>query len=248
MTALLDSPQATIVLHGLCYDCGKFHEYRCTPERFPHAMSEWEVKHRGHQIEFRSPKRYIPRGLDDSLYQELNQAPWWLENFSPNADIKLAYASSADFTLSIAALATSATYLSGYESTAVVNTSNLYLDYIIGGEITVGTTPSTLTSIRVYGYGTIKDSTYFDDFTGTDGSCTLTNAEILAMLPILAELPVVATTSNVAYPVTPRSLAAVFGGIVPKSFGLYVAHNTGVNLNATGGNHFLSYTGVYATG
>ena len=41
---------------------------------------------------------------------------------------------------------------------------------------------------------------------------------------------------------------AAFGGVVPKNHGLFVTHDTAVNLNSTAGNHSFSYTGVYGTG
>jgi hypothetical protein len=35
--------------------------------------------------------------------------------------------------------------------------------------------------------------------------------------------------------------------VVPPKFVLFTVHNTGVNLNSTGGNHVFRYRGVYAT-
>ena len=245
-----ESPQATIVLVGLCYDCKKRHEYRCSPTRFPHAIAEWEIKHRGHRIEFRSPKRIIPRSLKTHRrWEEENEAPWWLEKFAPNADIKVAYGASAAYACDLSSLASSATYVAGRESTAISNTTNLYLDYLVAGFITVGTTPTTLTSIRVYAYGSQNDTPFYPDvLDGTDSAETISNAEMLVMLPLLAEIPIVATTSDIDYAFSPRSLASYFGGVLPKNHGLFVSHNTVAALHATAGNHVLSYTGVYATG
>lgn len=250
--------QPTIVLVGVCYDCKKRHEYQCTPARFPHAMSEWEVKHRGHRIEFRSPRRRLLNGHASSAYRLMTQwfdrlwdkwgvAPWWM--FEPNADQKLAYAASAAYTISLASLASSSTFTAGREGTAVSNTTNLYIDYLVGGKITVGTTPTTNKTIRIYAYGSVNDTpTYPDVLDGTDSAETFTNAEILGSLPFLSDQPVVSTTSDVAYWFSPRSIATAFGGVVPKNHGLYVAHDTVAALNATGGNHVLDYTGCYRTG
>jgi hypothetical protein len=251
-------PQPTIVLHGVCHDCRKRHEYRCSPDRFLHAMSEWEVKHRGHRIEFRSPSRRVLNGHRpsvfhammnwfDRLYERWSVAPWWL--FDPNADLKLAYAASAAYTIGLGGLASSATFTAGREGTAVSNTTNLYLDYSAGGKVTVGTTPTTAKTIRVYAYGSVDDTpTYPDVLDGTDSAETLTNAEILATMPLLADMPVVSTTSDIAYWVFPKSIASCFGGIVPKNHGLFVAHDTVAALNATAGNHVFSSTGCYRTG
>ena len=67
---------------------------------------------------------------------------------------------------------------------------------------------------------------------------------MLYALKLGASITVPAATSDVAYPVQPFSVAQLFGGIMPQFWGLFVAHNTGVNLNATGGNHVLNYTGI----
>lgn len=241
------SPQPAIHLIAVCFDCKQRHQIISNPAEWLNCMSEWEVKHRGHRMEFVTPKREIPAKLDDRLFQEENKAPWWLE-FSPNADIKIAYAASAAFTITLASLATSATKVAGRESTAVSNTTNKYLDYLIGGKITTGTTPTDVKSIEIWAYGSVDDTpTYPDVMDGTDSDETVTSADIRnSGLNFLADTAT-NNTSDRVYWFKPTSLASVFGGLVPKNFGLWVTHDTGVNLNATGGNHVLSYTGVYAT-
>jgi len=54
------------------------------------------------------------------------------------ANIKEAYAASAPLTLALESLAASSTIVAGRESTAVSNTTNLYLDYLVAGKITTG--------------------------------------------------------------------------------------------------------------
>lgn len=162
--------------------------------------------------------------------------------------LKLRYGASAAFTISLASLATSSTLLAGRESTAIDNTTSLYTDYLVGGFITVGTTPTASTSIEIWAYGSVNDSpTYPDVLDGTDSDETLTNSGMkFGPLKLLSAIPVPATTSDLDYWFGPVSLAAAFGGVVPKFCGLFVTHNTGVNLNATGGNHVINYTPVYA--
>ena len=76
-------------------------------------------------------------------------------------------------------------------------------------------------------------------------SNALTNTGVLfSALKLGAVITVTDSTSNVGYNFAPFSVAALFGGVMPKFWGLYVAHNTGVNLNATGGNHAFSFNGV----
>lgn len=163
------------------------------------------------------------------------------------SDIKQAYAASAAVTITLASLATDANLLTGRESTAVDNSSNLFLDYLLSGKITVGTSPTTGKEIRVYVAALLDDSAWPDVFDGTDSAETVTNAQIRdAALKLAAVLPTVAT-SDLPYFFGPISVAALFGGVCPKKFAIFVTHNTGVNLHATAGNHVISVVGVYET-
>lgn len=172
-----------------------------------------------------------------------------LDLYVPNADVKIAYASSAAITCGVASLASSSGLTAGRESNAVDNTSNKYLDYLFACRITVGTTPTTNTRIEVWAYGSYDDTpTYPDVFDGTDSAETVTNAEIKrAALKLAGSIDVIATTSDIAYPLSPRSIASLHGGALPKFWGVFATHNTVAALNATGGNHVFSQTGAYAT-
>lgn len=165
------------------------------------------------------------------------------------ATTALLYSSPTTITLSTASVGSSADFTAGRESTQIDNTSNLYEDVQVSGKVTVGTTPTTNTQIRVYVWGadTSLATTAVDVFDGTDSAETATNAEILASFMKLAHvIDIVSTTSNVTYPIGTFSLAQIFGS-VPRFWGLFVSHNTGAALNATGGNHAYSYVGVKRT-
>ena len=161
--------------------------------------------------------------------------------------IKPSYASSASLTITLASLGTSSTFVAGRESTVVDNTSNLYDDALLAGQITVGTTPTANTQIYVYVFAVLNDTpTYPDVMDGTDSAETLTSVGVgRGYLKLAAVCDVDATTSDRAYPFGPISVAQLFGGIMPNYWSVFVTHNTGVALNATGGNHFIDYTGVY---
>jgi hypothetical protein len=165
------------------------------------------------------------------------------------ASLKLAYAASSALTISPASLASSSTLVAGVESDAVDNTgTNLYLDYLLAGNITVGTTPTSGTTIEVHVVGMRDDTTWPDVFDGTGSAETITSADVKAgICRPAAVLGVNATTSNVAYYFGPVSVALLFGGVVPRKFVVFVTHNTGVALNATAGNHVIAITPVYAT-
>ena len=240
-----------IHLVGVCLSCRRRHEIHTTPLAWLTEMENWRQKHLGHPIEFHSPKRLILRRFPkwiERFWSDWNRAPWWVD-FAPNADIKLAYAASAAYTITLGSLASSATLVAGQESTAVSNTTNLYLDYLVAGNITVGTTPTTATVIEVWAYASQNDAPLYPDvFDGTDSAETVTSVAIKqAALRALGFLGVDSATSNRVYYLAPVSLAAVYGGLVPKNHGLFVTHSTVAALNATGGNHVLNYTGAYIT-
>lgn len=157
------------------------------------------------------------------------------------------YAANAAITMDLANLATSSTFVAGRESNQIDNTSNKYIDALVSGKISVGTTPTANTTIAVYVWGadTSLATTAIDVLDGTDSAETLTNIGILGALKLGAAIAVPANTSDVAYEVLPFSVASLFGGVMPKFWGLYVAHNTAVNLRNTAVNtNSLEYVGI----
>lgn len=165
------------------------------------------------------------------------------------ANVKIAYDASSALTISLASLATSATWVAGRESTLISNTTNLYLDYLLAGQITVGTTPTSATQIRIYTVASLDDTpTWPDVFDGTDSTETITSIGVRdGFAKIASVINVDSTTSNRSYYFGPISVATLYGGSLPKNWTIFVTHNTGVNLNATAGNHVISITPVYAT-
>lgn len=227
------------------------HEYNVAPTALDQAMADWETKHpasRGCQTLYWTPKRKIPKGLDDRQYSKAGRAPWFLD-YAHNTDFKIAYAASAAVTNAIESLATSSTWLAGYESATIDNSSNKYLDIWLSGKTTVGTTPTINTVIEHNIVSMIDDSTWPDVFDGTTSAETITSQGVKDGICIpLVYLNVDATTSDRAYPYGRRSVAALFGGLCPPKFAVFTTHNTGVNLNATGSNQVLTQTGAYITG
>lgn len=163
------------------------------------------------------------------------------------ADRKTAYGTSTALTNAVASLASSSNWLAGYESDVVDNTTNKYLDYSFEGKVTVGTTPTASTEIRIYVVASFDGTTWPDVFDGTTSAETVTSAGVgSGFLKLAAVLLCDSTTSDRAYWYS-FSVASLFGGICPAKFLLFTTHNTGVNLNATGGNHTFNYRGVYET-
>ena len=135
------------------------------------------------------------------------------------------YAANAAITMDLANLATSATWVAGRESNQIDNTSNKYIDVLVSGKVSVGTTPTANTTIVVYVWGadTSLATTALDVLDGTDSAVTLTNVGILGALKFGAVITVPANTSDVQYEILPFSVADLFGHM-PKFWGLYVAH------------------------
>ena len=157
------------------------------------------------------------------------------------ADIKIKYPATSTVAITCALgagpLASDATLLAGRASTAVDNTTNLDLDHLVSGVIRTGTSPTVSTTIEVWAYAPSSVAsgtpTYPDSITGTDANKTMTSANVKqASLAWLATITVDAT-SNRDYFIKPTSVAALFGGVLPPFWGLFVVHNTGVALNGT---------------
>lgn len=161
--------------------------------------------------------------------------------------VKIAYGSSSNLTITLASLATSSTLLVGRESTEVDNSSNLYSDYLLSGKITTGTSPTASKSIEVWVVAQLDDSTYPDVFDGTDSAETITSDGVKYGIVKLAAIITTSSTSDVSYYFGPVSVAAMYGGSLPRKFVVFVTHNTGQNLNATGGNQQITVKGVYYT-
>lgn len=161
------------------------------------------------------------------------------------SDLKIKYASPATITITLASLATSSTRVAGQESTAIDNGTNLYIDALVSGKITTGTSPTVDKQIDIWVYAAHDETpTYPDVFDGTDSAETITSIYVkLGAIRLLATLFVDATSDR-TYWLAPTSVASLFGGVMPRRWGLFITHDTAVNLNATGSNHEFKYTGI----
>jgi len=155
-------------------------------------------------------------------------------------------ADTVALTITLASLASTAAgiLLAGQESTAVTNASNLDLDHLVSGRITAGTSPTAGRVIEVWAYAPVQIAsgtpTYPDVLTGSDAAATLTSANVKNAS---VRLVWSAQTDNVTdrpYWIPPTSIAQLFGEL-PARWGLFVTHDSGVNLNGTAGNHYLNY-------
>ena len=163
------------------------------------------------------------------------------------ADIRIAYGTASDLTITLASLASDTNLLTGRESATIDNTSALALDVLVSGKITAGTSPTASRSIEVWAVGSWDGTNWPDVFDGTESAETITSADIKASICRLIAAMATANTSDRTYHFGPVSLAAAFGGVLPPKVVLFVTHSTGVALHATAGNHQIRLQPVYET-
>jgi hypothetical protein len=161
--------------------------------------------------------------------------------------------STSALTITLASLADDTTNkIAGRASTAVNNTTDLDIDHLVSGKITVGTSPTANGTIEVWCYAMNSESagtpTYPDSITGTDAAKTMTSLNVkYSAMRIIQGLTVDNTTGR-AYYFGPTSVAMLFGGMLPPFWGVMVINASGVALDATGGNHSIQYTRVQQQG
>lgn len=161
------------------------------------------------------------------------------------ADIKTKYGTDAAFTVTnLQSLASSSTRLAGWTSDAIVNTTTLALDYLVGGEFKVNNSvaPTTLKSINVFAYACYRDAAgspvwpgiFSAGTAGTEGALTVTDDEQRdSGLVLLWSTTNDAGTGEV-YSMPPKSIAQAFGGAVPQRWALFAMHDTGQALHSAG--------------
>jgi hypothetical protein len=156
------------------------------------------------------------------------------------ASIKAEYAASAAISITLNSLANSAT--AGRESAAVDNSSNKYLDALVRVEVTLAAgSPANDKTVYVYAYGSEDGTNYTDNATGSDAALTQRVPSNLRLIGAIAT----PDSGGLLYKSNPMSVAAAFGGILPRKWGIVVRNYSGLALHTSG--HAASYTGVYAT-
>jgi hypothetical protein len=155
------------------------------------------------------------------------------------------YSSNQTITIGLTSLTSSSTFLAGRESNEVDNTTTKFVDALVRGSVTVGTPTAANLVIAVYVWGSNTSLTTapIDTLDGADSNETIAAGNLTA-LRLGASILVPATTANVKYEVLPFSIAALFGGAMPKFWGLFVSHNTGGALNASGNANAFEYVGI----
>lgn len=144
-------------------------------------------------------------------------------------------------------LASSSTLVLGRSSAQVDNTTSKFLDAIVQGRVTTQTPTGATGQILVYVWGsdTAPSTTSFQGITGSDSDVTINSVGVRdAVFRLGAAVAVDTTTANRTYNIAPFSVATLFGGVMPRFWGLWVTQNTGAALNATAANHEFTYVGI----
>ena len=142
------------------------------------------------------------------------------------------FGTATAFTITNANLATSAT--AGWQSNAIDNSSNLYLDYSIDFKITVESSGLSAGEIRAYLVKMLDDSTWPDVFDGTQSAETITDTEMRDAFLRLGTSTANDTGGSDVYYMSIPSVAAVFNGNLPHKFAVFITQSTGTTLETTG--------------
>jgi hypothetical protein len=158
------------------------------------------------------------------------------------ADVKQEFDTSTAFTVTLASLASSATV--GRESTVVDNSTTRFLDALVQLSIKLQAgTPAGAKAVFIYVYGSEDGTRYPDPVTGADAAITLRVPTNLRRLGFIA----CPDAGGLTYHSSPMSVAAAFGGVMPRKWGIVVRNETAVAFSATEGDHIKKYSGVYTT-
>lgn len=151
----------------------------------------------------------------------------------------LTYGSNTTITIDLSALASSSSFLSGRESNEIDNTGDKFVEAIVSGSFIVGTTPATTGGLKVFAWGsdTSLITNPLDVLDGVDSAETFTSTSLGATVAPVSFTPVLVNTSNTKYIVRNFPLAAMLGlPVLPKFWGIFVAHNMTAALKTDSGN------------
>ena len=159
----------------------------------------------------------------------------------------LNYATTAALAVtSFASLAASTTTGVAASAAATTSTTNNVVDAMVTVTITVGAhTPSATTNILIWAVGSEDGTTYAGAQSGSVESFGADSAETIDVdgnnMNYLGAIH--CHTASVQYISKPFSIAAAFGGVMPRKWQIVVQNQTGTALAASG--HGVDYTEIY---
>lgn len=155
-----------------------------------------------------------------------------------SGDIRKQYRASSNLTVTaLAGVAHSGSWLAGWTSAEISNTSNLDLDMLISGKFTVESASLSAGEIRVYLYTRLDDATWPDLFSagteGVEGAATLHDTEIRDSGLYLLWSTITDVSASRVYTM-PQTSVALAVGCMPASCALFVTQSTGTTLETSG--------------
>jgi hypothetical protein len=166
-------------------------------------------------------------------------------------DIKIAYAASSNLDVtSLPGLDSSQTWVLGWESAAIDNTTNKYRDYLVTGKLVAEGANNQVGQIRVYVVAMLDDSTWPDVFDGTESTETVSTTSIRDSICKLGAVMATTADASGTYLFGPFSVASLFGGVCPAKFVIFITGNptsSGDGFEATGTPHQVTIKGIYDT-
>lgn len=149
----------------------------------------------------------------------------------------IAYGTSTSITCTLDSLANG----SARECTAINNGSNLFLDAELYLAIPMASgSPSSDKQINVYFYASEDGTNYTDNATGSDAAVTMRSPTNL-FGPFVISVP---DSGALTYKAVIPSVARMFGGILPRKWGIVVENKTGLAFST---GCVKTYTGITET-
>jgi hypothetical protein len=143
----------------------------------------------------------------------------------------------------------SGSYLAGWSSASVNNTSNAYLDYLVGGTFTTHASNRAAGDIRVYVIAALNDTPTWpataSGTIGTEGALSFTDTEERDSLCRLLTVLTADTSASSILAFPPTGIAQLFGGMMPAYWALFVTQNVSTAGLAAAGSA-IYHTPVYA--
>ena len=129
-------------------------------------------------------------------------------------------------------LASSTSLVGGFESNVITNT---YDDVLLSGRFKANNTAPTAGLIQIFVGSLLNDTEYPDVFDGTASAETITSSDIRNSVLVMAHAIITDTTANRVYEFHRRSVAALFDGVMPPKWFVFVTQAMVQTLNATSG-------------
>ena len=156
------------------------------------------------------------------------------------------YSANTAVTLDLSSLAGSPTWVAGVESAEIDNTTNKFVKALVDIKgITWSATSNTVgQEARIYCWGSDVSlaTTAIDTLDGTSSAETIT-VECVQALRLAASASALATTGSLVYYFQPFEVSALFGGVMPKFWGLFFTHSMTGAVH-TGQSGKFQYTGL----